>query len=245
MDENKLFESEPKTGNFMKKQGFYIVLALCLLIVGAAVAITALPQKSGDPAPTDNQSVESRQSDDDTLLAQKTPVPTLRPTATPTPVAPAVTATPTPTPVPASTGRTTRKGSAPVQGEILWTYAMDQLLYSRTLDQWTTHAGVDIAAPEGTEVRAVLSGTIAAVYEDDALGQVVTITHTNGRLSLYANLDSTVTVTEGQKVNEGDVIGTVGKTALAECGEASHLHLGFYVDERPVNPQEYVTIPHQ
>ena len=46
MDENKLFDTEPKTGSFMKKQGFYIVLALCLLIVGAAVAVTALPQQS-------------------------------------------------------------------------------------------------------------------------------------------------------------------------------------------------------
>ena len=126
-----------------------------------------------------------------------------------------------------------------MKGEILWNYAMDQLLYSRTLDQWTTHAGVDIAAETGTEVRAVFSGTVAAVYTDDALGQVVTIEHTNGRLSLYGNLDTSVPVEEGQKVNEGDVIGLVGGTALSECGEAPHLHFGFFVNERPVDPAEH------
>lgn len=245
MDENKLFESEPKTGNFMKKQGFYIVLALCLLIVGAAVAVTALPQQGAEPTPTANQAAEANQSGDESLFSRKTPVPSATPATTPT-ATPAVTPSPTPTPAPASTGnRPTRKGSAPVRGDILWGFAMDQLLYSRTLDQWTTHAGIDIAAAEGTEVCAVLSGTIAAVYEDDTLGQVVTIEHTNGRLSLYANLDNTVPVTEGQKINEGDVIGTVGSTALSECGEAPHLHFGFFVNEKPMDPQEYVTIPHE
>ncbi|MGN0784092.1 MAG: peptidoglycan DD-metalloendopeptidase family protein [Candidatus Aphodomorpha sp.] len=242
MDENKLFDTEPKTGSFMKKQGFYIVLALCLLIVGAAVAVTALPQQNAQPSPTGagNQVVESRQSGDETLTVLKTPVPA----ATPTPATVPSQAPATPAPTPTSTqspagNRPARKGSAPVKGEILWNYAMEQLLYSRTLDQWTTHAGVDIAAETGTEVRAVFSGTVAAVYTDDALGQVVTIEHTNGRLSLYGNLDASVPVEEGQKVNEGDVIGLVGSTALSECGEAPHLHFGFFVNERPVDPAEH------
>ncbi len=185
MDENKLFDTEPKTGSFMKKQGFYIVLALCLLIVGAAVAVTALPQQNTDPTPTDagNQAVESRQSDYDKLTVLKTPVPAATPTPPATPTPNTATPAPAPTSTQAATGsRPARKGSAPVKGEILWNFAMEQLLYSRTLDQWTTHAGVDIAAEVGTEVLAVFSGTVAAVYEDDALGQVVTIEHTNGRL---------------------------------------------------------------
>ncbi len=242
MDENKLFDTEPKTGSFMKKQGFYIVLALCLLIVGAAVAVTALPQQNTDPTPTDagSQAVESRQSDDDKLTVLKTPVPAATPTPPATPTPSTATPAPAPTSTQAATGsRPARKGSAPVKGEILWNFAMEQLLYSRTLDQWTTHAGVDIAAEVGTEVLAVFSGTVAAVYEDDALGQVVTIEHTNGRLSLYGNLDASVPVEEGQKVNEGDVIGLVGSTALSECGEAPHLHFGFFVDERPVDPAEH------
>ncbi len=241
MDENKLFEQEPRSGGFFKTQGFYIMLALCLLIVGTAVALTALPGGEAAPSPT-NPTVQSNQSDDETLSGRRTPAPTLRPTVQPS-ASPAPTAAPTAAPQSTSTGaRPARKGSAPAAGSIQWGYAMEQLLYSRTLDQWTTHAGVDIAAAEGTEVCAVLPGTVASVYEDDALGWVVTIAHTNERMSLYGNLDETIPVAEGQKVNEGDVIGTVGDTALAECADEPHLHFGFFVEELPVDPGEHVEL---
>ena len=105
-----------------------------------------------------------------------------------------------------------------MEGEVIWNYAMNQLLYSVTLDQWTTHAGIDISCDKGTEVKAALAGTVKQVYEDDALGTVVTIEHTNNRLSLYANLDRSVPVSEGKKVNAGEKIGTVGDTAISECG---------------------------
>ena len=54
MDENKLFEQEPRSGGFFRTQGFYIMLALCLLIVGTAVALTALP--GGEAAPSRSSS---------------------------------------------------------------------------------------------------------------------------------------------------------------------------------------------
>jgi len=243
MEQNNLFEQEPKQGGFLKTQGFYIVLALCLLIVGAAVAITALPA-GDDPLPTE-QVVESNQSNDETLLARATPTPkaTAVPQATLQVMVPSPVPSSAPTPVPASSdARPARKGSAPVSGEVQWMYATEQLLYSRTLDQWMTHAGIDIAADLGSEVKAVLGGTVAAVYEDDALGTTVTVLHTNDRMSLYANLDAQVAVTEGQKLNEGDVIGTVGSTSLAECGDAPHLHFGFFVDEQPVDPMKHIEL---
>ena len=121
---------------------------------------------------------------------------------------------------------------------------MDQLLFSKTLKQWTTHPGIDIAAEAGTPVKAVLAGTVKSVTMDDALGRVVTVSHTNGRTSIYGNLEETVQVEEGKKVNAGDVIGTVGKTAVSECGEVSHLHFGFLVEDKPVDPLEHIQLPH-
>ena len=81
MDENKLFEPEPRAGGFFKKQGFYIVLALCLLVVGVAVAVTAFPGNETEPVPSDGQVVQSNQSDDETLTGRKTPTPTMKPLA--------------------------------------------------------------------------------------------------------------------------------------------------------------------
>lgn len=231
-----------KSKGFLRAQGFYVVLFLCLLIVGAAVALTALPRENVEaPEPSPNAVVESRQSGDESLNAKRTPLPTV----TPTPASPSPAITPEPTPVSRPSGGGTAKlASAPLSGEIVWGFAVDQLLYSRTLDQWTTHAGIDLAADAGTEVKAVLAGTVDKVYEDDLLGQTVTVMHTNNRTSVYANLDVNVKVKEGQKVNAGDVLGLVGKTAVSECGEASHLHFGFYINDKPVNPLEHVLIPH-
>lgn len=242
MDEKDIFDPEQpehKAKDFLRQQGFYIVLFVCLLIVGTAVALTALPREETPAAETTPGSVvESRQSGDETLLSKKTPMPTATPKATATP---APTTAPTTAPVAA---KPVKKGQAPLSGEIVWSFAMDQLLYSRTLDQWTTHPGIDIAAEKGTEVKAVIAGTVERVYVDDALGKTVVVSHTNNRQSLYANLDETVPVKEGQKVNAGDVLGKVGATSVAECGEVSHLHFGFFVKDVPANPMDYVTIAH-
>ena len=234
-----------KSQDFLKQQGFYIVLALCLLIVGVAIALTALPrEEAAEPnaqtTPQQQlQAVESRQSGDEALAGKTTTAPSATPAATPAP-----TLVPTAPPAPASAGRAVAKGRAPVEGSVIWGYAMDQLLYSVTLDQWTTHPGIDIACEQGTEVKAAIAGTVTAVYEDDALGMCVAIEHTNGRSSLYANLARNIPVAEGKKVNAGDVIGTVGDTALSECSALPHLHFGFFVDGKPVSPMDYVTIPH-
>ena len=242
MEDNWMPTEKSKPKDFLKKQGFYVVLFLCLLIVGTAIVLTALPQNGEEPAAQEtddgNAAVETRRSEDETLQNKATPLPT----ATPAPTIPV--ATPTPSAKPTAGTSTVKKGVSPVDGSVVWTFAVDQLLYSRTLDQWTTHAGVDIAAELGAEVRAVLSGTVDEVYEDDALGWTVTIAHTNGRMSLYANLDPSVPVAAGQKLNAGDPVGKVGASSVSECGEVSHLHFGFFVDEKPVNPLEHVVIPH-
>lgn len=240
MEEKQTFAQ--KSRDFLREQGFYIVLFVCLLIVGTAIVLTALPRNGEvqEANPTANAAVESNVSSDETLLAKRTPLPTATPTpaATPVPtVAPAPTARPT-------GGKTTTLAAAPIDGQIIWGYADDQLLYSKTLDQWTTHMGVDLAAEKGSAVKSVLAGTVQRVYVDDLLGQTVTVEHTNGRVSLYANLEENVPVVEGQKVNSGDEIGKVGSTAVAECAEAPHLHFAFYIDGAPVDPMQHVRIPH-
>ena len=234
-----------KSRDFLREQGFYIVLFLCLLIVGTAIVLTALPQngQENEANPTGNPAVESNVSSDETLQGKRTPLPTATPT-------PAGSATPVPTVIPAPTarpagGKVSNLAAAPIDGALIWGYADDQLLYSKTLDQWTTHMGIDLAAPAGTEVKSVLAGTVQRVYMDDLLGQTVTVEHTTGRVSMYANLEESVLVEEGQKVNAGDVLGKVGATSVAECADAPHLHFSFYIDGAPVDPMKHVRIPHE
>ncbi|HHV57670.1 MAG TPA: M23 family metallopeptidase [Firmicutes bacterium] len=101
---------------------------------------------------------------------------------------------------------------------------------------WRFHPGVDLAAPLGTEVKAVLPGTVAEVKDDAVLGKVVSIDHGEKRRSTYGHLEK-VDVEVGQAVERGQAIGTVGQTGLA--GEP-HLHLELRLDKEAVDPVPYL-----
>ena len=232
---------------FLRNNGFYLALVLCLMAVGTGIVLLTVPHTEQEAAADPTAAPVSR-SNDERLNEVQIISERLKPTATPyfAPLNTAVpTAVPTETPSPApavkaSTG--SQKAPAPVSGEIIFGYATDKLIYSVTLDQWTTHPAVDIAAKAGTDVKAVLSGTVSAVREDDVLGYTVEIKHSNGRETLYANLGSDVRVKKGDKVNAGAVIGSVGTSAISECALEPHLHFAFRIDGKPVEPKKYVRL---
>lgn len=90
------------------------------------------------------------------------------------------------------------------------------------------HWGVDFPAPAGTPIRASLSGTVALVrapnqgstYGGSGLGNYCTIVSGSGIALIYAH-QTTVGVYEGQYVNQGEVIGTIGSTGFST---GPHLH---------------------
>jgi len=128
----------------------------------------------------------------------------------------------------------------PVQGRLGHDFTKDALVYSKTLEEWTSHDGIDIIAKEGTIVRASLGGTIREVYEDDLWGIVIIIDHGNGLQTRYCNLSNGQMVREGQKVQKGDPISGVGKSAGIEMAEEAHLHFEVLKDGKYVDPMEYL-----
>lgn len=128
----------------------------------------------------------------------------------------------------------------PVNGEIEIPYSVSALIYNRTMKDWRTHDGIDLAAELGTQVMAVSSGTIEDIYQDDLYGTTVVISHGGGLTSTYSNLAEMPTVNAGDSVSTGEVIGAVGDTALAETGEVTHLHLSMAQDGVSVNPADYL-----
>jgi murein DD-endopeptidase MepM/ murein hydrolase activator NlpD len=125
----------------------------------------------------------------------------------------------------------------PLQGKIIMDYAKDNLVYSKTLEQWTTHNGIDIAAGVGTPVKAVMSGKVTQVTNHPMLGIMITIDHGNGLLSRYANLQNGNMVKEGQDVERGKVISGVGNTAEFEIGDEPHLHFEVLKGGEHVDPK--------
>ena len=108
------------------------------------------------------------------------------------------------------------------------------------MQDWRSHAGIDILAERGAVVQASSAGTVESVRRDDMFGTVVTIAHANGIRSIYANLKDSPAVAEGQWVEAGQAIGAVGHSALCEIGQPSHLHFAIQVDGRDVDPSEYL-----
>jgi hypothetical protein len=94
-------------------------------------------------------------------------------------------------------------------------------------DRYDFHAGVDIPAPRGTSVRAVLSGVVVQVATwngtSTGAGNAITIRHASGAATSYLHLDA-ISVVNGAPVQQGAVVGTVGSTGSSY----PHLHLGYF-----------------
>ena len=128
----------------------------------------------------------------------------------------------------------------PVQGEVERGYSVDALAYDVTMADWRTHDGVDVAAEAGALVRAAADGTVESIEQDDLYGTTVTIAHGGGIKTVYSNLAETPTVKVGDEVSAGDVIGSVGETAICEIGEPAHVHFAMSKDGRSLDPAEYL-----
>lgn len=132
------------------------------------------------------------------------------------------------------------KFEEPVKGEIIKEYAKDNLIYSNTLNEWTTHLGIDIKADKTTVVKSAYEGTVESIKNDPRYGLTVIIEHDNGFKTVYSNLLTSEFVVEGEKVKTGQTIGTVGNTATFESKDESHLHFEILKDNEQVNPKLYV-----
>lgn len=128
----------------------------------------------------------------------------------------------------------------PVDGEIVKEYAKDNLLYSNTLQEWTTHLGIDIKADKTTVVKAAEAGTVKTIKNDPRYGLTIVIEHENGYQTVYSNLLSSEFVVEGEKVEKGQSIGTVGNTAAFEIADEAHLHFEVLKDSIQVDPNIYL-----
>jgi len=83
------------------------------------------------------------------------------------------------------------------------------------------HQGLDLAAPEGTEVYAVRNGRVVDLGEDPVFGKFIIIGHENNMLSLYGHLSS-IDTNLNRDVQSGSLIGRVGST-----GQSTGPHLHF------------------
>jgi murein DD-endopeptidase MepM/ murein hydrolase activator NlpD len=114
-------------------------------------------------------------------------------------------------------------------------------VYSPTLNEYRSdHMGADISAQAGEEVKAAMDGKIEKIYDDGKLGRCVVIDHGSNIKTVYGNLNESVSVSEGQVVTKGAVIGKVGATAKFEIDDPSHLHFEIWQDGKSIDPALYI-----
>lgn len=128
----------------------------------------------------------------------------------------------------------------PVEGDIVREYAKDSLIYSETLQEWTTHTGIDIKADKTTVVKAAEAGTVKSIKNDPRYGLTIVIEHDEHFQTVYSNLLTSEFVVEGEKVEKGQSIGTVGNTAVFEIADEPHLHFEILKDNLPEDPSIYI-----
>ncbi len=204
-----------KTSNvlrFIRANAVYLVLGLCILAVG--LSITFMLMQKGDNLTLDNEQKPSIEKPSDSVITP--PEEDLNPVQKPIVFI-------LPVETPTSIGE----------------YG-DTMVYNSTLGRFTAHLAIDFFAPEGSDVLAVYDGTILSVDTSFLQGTTVTIDHGNGLYSIYNSLADGDSVSVGQMVKQGDVIGQVSTTNRQEYKDGAHVHFSVKEDGEFINPEKYL-----
>lgn len=237
-----------KLEKFFAGKGFYIVLFLCVAVIGVSAYFLFTDRGA------DVEDVSGTESEIGEVVAPQNEDPEMViPPVTDEVEEPEVAAEPDESLEKATdteeTGSWTEKNAEtavtaqfiwPLNGEIDLPYSVTALIYNKKLGDWRTHDGVDISAPIGTQVVAVSAGQVISVESDDMGGMTVVIEHAGGLRSMYSNLAEVPTVCAGDNVMTGEVIGAVGATASGETKENPHLIFKMTLDGQSVNPSDYL-----
>lgn len=226
MDNNKL----NKVSNFLKKEGFYVVLFVCLCIVATVAGVTIKNNKDMKSAQLEqnklaeqttktNSSVnyqDALQVKEDAKADSSTKTQKVNTTAD-------------------------IKFIKPVEGTIARAYSEDPVYWESTRS-YRANLGYEIKAQVGKPVVSVMEGKVESIDSTSAEGVKVVINHQNGIKTVYSNLDAKVKVTVGQSIKQGAEIGLVGKTSLNSSYEnyGDHLHFAVMKGNEYVDPSRYI-----
>lgn len=225
---------------FLRDKGYYIVLALCVAVVGVSgflfvqtvtgrndevetptLSVPLTPQ-TGTSKPRDASGGTAKT--DSSAGTTENAAAALGPQSVDE------------IPVSAIPSATVR----PLSGETVGPWSGDALVWNETMRDWRVHEGLDIAAASGSEVVAARDGMVSAVYEDAELGTTVALEHEGGYTSYYQNLSANPPVQIGQTLSAGEVLGTVGESATGELALGSHLHFAVACSGQMMDPEEFL-----
>lgn len=131
--------------------------------------------------------------------------------------------------------------SLPVNGALIKSHDPDIQVFSNTMNDYRVHLGVDIVTEQSAPVYAAADGKIDKIWEDVLMGYCIAIKHSGGCYTIYKNLAATLPegIAEGVSVRSGQLIASVGESAMVEIAEEPHLHFEMTVADLSVDPLKY------
>ena len=126
---------------------------------------------------------------------------------------------------------------APTKGKLTHLHSMTEPFYSQTMNDWRVHKGIDVTTQRGAAVLAAADGTVKSIEKHPMMGNTVTLEHAGGMVTVYQNLgEIAAELSVGDSVKCGDVIASVGDTAILESAAEPHLHFEVMVGGKQVDP---------
>lgn len=223
--------SERKKRTAFGDWGFFLILALCVAVLGTAGYLFFFSDDAVQTAYTTPRLEDVMNKWTSASLPQLTTAASTAASTATSASAASITTTTT-----ASAAKTADFFIAPVPGEVLNAFSGDELVYDNTMGDWRTHNGTDFACENGEQVCAIADGKVQDVYQDDYYGIGVLIDHGNGYQSVYTGLSDVSESLKGENVSAGDILGCIDGSALFESALAPHLHLEVLKDGVRIDP---------
>ena len=195
----------------------YLTAIIVLLSISVLLIVTAVNNRSKLPVDTTPQASGTNKPQ------ETTPPPQIENTDKPT------------------QSNTVPEFALPVSGVLSKKHSVDTQVFSPTLNEYRVHLGIDIATEAAAPVFAMAQGTVAQIWEDPMMGWSVAISHAGEAVTVYKNLSKQLAdgISVGAEVEAGQLLGSVGDTALIEIAEEPHLHVEMTVKGLQVDPLEY------
>ena len=241
--DKKLFN---KSSNFFKREGFYVILFVCLCIVATVAAVTSKNNKIVKaPSPTNVAQKDVSKVNEGPDLMPDNAIQVKKPNNIQVIKTPEAAAQ-----VSKTVGMTGCK--LPISGKVAIQYSAENSIMVSSTEKSQSYKkmlGMVIQCTNAKTdyVCAVLEGNVDKVIADNfGDGVKVIVNHGNGYKTVYANLDpKALVVKEGQKVKQGDKLGKTGSSseyyALQEkYGNYLYLQVLNSKTDEPVNPATYI-----
>ena len=129
----------------------------------------------------------------------------------------------------------------PVSGSLSSSHDPTLQVFSPTMQDYRVHLGIDLTTSENAPVYAAADGKISKIWVDTLMGYCIAIKHSGDCVTIYKNLAETLPegIAEGVSVRSGQLIATVGESAMVEIADEPHLHFEMTVSDLSVDPLEY------